>query len=68
MTNKSVFIEKNGIEYEIPVNYYELEQDKYELGWLIADKNPSNEKEFLKAYSSSKIYITKRRLKCGYNI
>ena len=67
MFSQNVIIELNGIEYEIPVEPMDLEEDKYKLAKYIVSKKPKNDEEFSLILMHGKVLVSSNRNECSYN-
>lgn len=59
MNYKHIIIVKDGIEYEVKVNTFDLEEDNYKLAWEIVNLSPINQIEYDLSVMNSKLILTK---------
>lgn len=67
MIKSHIVIEVGGIEYDIPVDPMELEEDKYKLANYIVLQKPKNEQEYKLALMHAKVIVSGSRNECSYN-
>lgn len=66
MNDKHIIIVKDGIEYEVKVKSFDLEEDNYKLVWDVVNLSPINQIEYDLSIMNSKLDINKNRFECRY--
>ena len=59
MNDKHIIIVKDGIEYEVKVKSFDLEEDNYKLVWDVVNLSPINQIEYDLSVMNSKLDINK---------